>query len=106
MVEPILNTAFSTNIDSLNNTNKFLPKGVDSPSANGKSFANLVSQVTNEGINAGNNTEIQGTKSLNKSTDIVDVVTAVTNAEVTLETAVAIRDRIISAYQTIMRMPI
>ena len=106
MVEPILNTAFPSKVDALKNNEQFLPKGVDSPQATGKSFAALVNQVTTEGINAGNNTEIQGTKSLNKSTDIVDVVTAVTNAEVTLETAVAIRDRIISAYQTIMRMPI
>ncbi len=49
---------------------------------------------------------MQGTKSLNKSTDVVDVVTAVTNAEVTLETAIAVRDRIIQAYQSIIRMPI
>ena len=106
MVEPILNTAFPNKIDTTKKVEQFLPKGVEAPTANGKSFAALVSQVTNDGINAGNNTEIQGTKSLNKSTDIVDVVTAVTNAEVTLETAVAIRDRIISAYQTIMRMPV
>jgi flagellar hook-basal body complex protein FliE len=33
-------------------------------------------------------------------------VTAVTNAEVTLETAIAVRDRIIQAYQNIIRMPI
>lgn len=38
--------------------------------------------------------------------DLVDVVTAVANAETTLETVVAIRDRVISAYQDIMRMPI
>ena len=106
MVEPILNTAFPNTIDTNKKVDKFLPKGVEAPTPSGKSFATLVNQITTEGINAGNNTEIQGTKSLNKSTDIVDVVTAVTNAEVTLETAVAVRDRIISAYQTIMRMPI
>jgi flagellar hook-basal body complex protein FliE len=38
--------------------------------------------------------------------DLVDVVTAVANAETTLETVVALRDRVISAYQEIMRMPI
>lgn len=38
--------------------------------------------------------------------DLVDVVTAVSNAETTLETVVALRDRVISAYQDIMRMPI
>ena len=106
MAGPILNTSFpSPGVESKSNT-KFLPKGVGEPSVGGTSFSTLVKQVTSEAIQAGNTTEVQGTKVLNKSTDIVDVVTAVTNAEVTLETAVAIRDRIISAYQTIMRMPI
>jgi flagellar hook-basal body complex protein FliE len=34
------------------------------------------------------------------------VVTAVTNAELTLETVVAVRDRVVQAYQDILRMPI
>src|SRR5258706_365803 len=38
--------------------------------------------------------------------DIVQVVNSVTAAELTLETVVAIRDRVISAYQDIMKMPI
>jgi len=38
--------------------------------------------------------------------DIVQVVNAVNAAELTLETVVAIRDKVISAYQDIMRMPI
>ncbi len=38
--------------------------------------------------------------------DLVGVVNAVTAAELTLESVVAIRDRVISAYQDIMKMPI
>lgn len=38
--------------------------------------------------------------------DVVDVVTAVAETEVALETMVAVRDRVISAYEEIMRMPI
>ena len=38
--------------------------------------------------------------------DIVQVVNAVTSAELTLETVVAIRDRVISAYHDLMKMPI
>jgi flagellar hook-basal body complex protein FliE len=38
--------------------------------------------------------------------DIVQVVNAVTAAELTLETVVAIRDRVIGAYQDIIKMPI
>lgn len=38
--------------------------------------------------------------------DLTDVVEAVTNAELTLQTVVALRDRMLTAYQEIMRMPI
>ena len=38
--------------------------------------------------------------------DLVQVVNAVTAAELTLQTVVAIRDRVINAYQDIMKMPI
>lgn len=37
---------------------------------------------------------------------LVDVVTAISAAEASLETALAIRNRVIEAYQEIMRMPI
>lgn len=37
---------------------------------------------------------------------LVDVVTAISAAEVALETAIAVRNRVIEAYQEIMRMPI
>ena len=38
--------------------------------------------------------------------DLVGIVNAVTAAELTLETVVAIRDRVITAYQDIIKMPI
>jgi len=38
--------------------------------------------------------------------NLVDVVTAISSAEVSLETAIAVRNRMIEAYQEIMRMPI
>jgi len=38
--------------------------------------------------------------------NLVDVVTSISAAEVSLETAIAVRNRMIEAYQEIMRMPI
>lgn len=40
------------------------------------------------------------------SGSLTDVVTAVNKAELALQTTVAIRDRVVQAYQEIMRMPI
>ena len=38
--------------------------------------------------------------------NLTDVVTALSRAELTLQTATAIRDRVVQAYQDIMKMPI
>ena len=38
--------------------------------------------------------------------DLTQVVTAVSNAEVTLQAAVAVRDKVIQAYLDVIRMPI
>ena len=38
--------------------------------------------------------------------DVVNVVSAVNQAELTLDTVVAVRDKVIQAYQSIMQMPI
>ncbi|WP_029008871.1 flagellar hook-basal body complex protein FliE [Azospirillum halopraeferens] len=38
--------------------------------------------------------------------DLSDVVQAVSNAEVTLQTVTTVRDKVITAYQEILRMPI
>lgn len=42
----------------------------------------------------------------NGEANLVDVVTAISAAEASLETALAVRNRVIEAYQEIMRMPI
>jgi flagellar hook-basal body complex protein FliE len=38
--------------------------------------------------------------------NIVDVATAVTETEVAIEAMVSVRDKVIAAYEEIMRMPI
>jgi flagellar hook-basal body complex protein FliE len=38
--------------------------------------------------------------------DLIDVVTAVADSEVTVQTLVSVRDKMISAYEDIMKMPI
>ena len=38
--------------------------------------------------------------------ELIDVVTAISSAEASLDTVMAVRDQVISAYQEIMRMPI
>lgn len=50
--------------------------------------------------------ESNSSKSLVNQADITDVVTSVGDAELALQTVIAVRDRAISAYQDIIKMPI
>ena len=69
-------------------------------------FAKLVQDVAQNAIETGKNAERLSAAALQDKAELTEVVTAITNAEVTLQTVVAVRDRIISAYQQILRMPI
>ncbi len=72
----------------------------------GADFAGMLRQAVGSVTESGRAAE-QGAVALAAGkADVVDVVTAVAESEVALETMVAIRDRVISAYEEIMRMPI
>lgn len=74
--------------------------------APGASFGDMLSNVLGEATSTGRAAEAKAGELMTGKGDIVDVVTAVNAAEMSLETVVAIRDRVIAAYQDIMRMPI
>jgi flagellar hook-basal body complex protein FliE len=69
-------------------------------------FASLVRDAAGSALDTMKNSEAMSTKALAGKADLNEVVTAVTNAEVTLQTVLAVRDRVIQAYQDIIRMPI
>ena len=69
-------------------------------------FGKLVEKLAGDATQSAQKAEATGLKAALGKADINDVVAAVNNAEVALETVVAVRDRVISAYQEIMRMPI
>src|ERR1051325_7267434 len=75
-------------------------------SAAGGGFADLVKSFANQSIDATSQGETASTKAIDKDAELVDVVSAVSNAEVTLDTVVTLRDRVIQAYQEIIRMPV
>ena len=74
--------------------------------APGTGFGSMLNDAMKDAVGtmrAGESAAVQGTQGKG---DIVQVVNAVTNAELTLETVVAIRDRVIGAYQDIIKMTI
>jgi flagellar hook-basal body complex protein FliE len=69
-------------------------------------FGALVQNAMSQAASATRVAETQGLAVAAGRGDVVDVVTAVAAAEAQLETVMAVRDQVISAYQEIMRMPI
>lgn len=77
------------------------------PSKSGTAdFSNLVKGALDTATSTMTRGETLSAQSVAGKAELTDVVTAVTSAELTLQTVVAVRDRVISAYQEIMRMPI
>lgn len=74
--------------------------------AQGSSFLDMVGSALKDSASMGYKSEAIATKALSGKADLTDVVTAVSDAETALNTVVAIRDRVISAYQDIIKMPI
>ena len=69
-------------------------------------FADMLSSVMGDMTQSSRAAETQMTAAVQGQGSLIDVVTAVSSAEASLETVMAVRDQVISAYQEIMRMPI
>lgn len=69
-------------------------------------FASVLRETAEAAVETLHRGEIETLKAAAGKADLNDVITAMTKAEVTLQTVVAIRDRVIQAYQEILRMPI
>lgn len=70
------------------------------------SFASLVQDMVANTGQATRHAEAASMKAVAGKATLVDVVTSVSAAETQLETLVAVRDRVVAAYQDIMRMSI
>ena len=57
-------------------------------------------------VETGHKADDQSMQAIAGAGNITQVVTALTHAELVMQTATAIRDRVVQAYQDIMKMPI
>lgn len=72
----------------------------------GDGFAGLVRDSLKAAVDAGYKSEEMSMRGIAGQADLRDVVMAVNNAENALNTVVSVRDKVINAYQDILRMPI
>ena len=79
------------------------PKSADA--GPGDDFASLVKGAIEEAKKIGERSEQLSIAGIAGRADIGQVVAAVAEAEVTLQTVVTIRDKVLEAYKDIIRMP-
>jgi flagellar hook-basal body complex protein FliE len=72
----------------------------------GPSFGAMVKEAISSVAEAGRKSDGQAQAMAAGKANIVDVVTAVSETEVAVEAMVSVRDKVIAAYEEIMRMPI
>jgi flagellar hook-basal body complex protein FliE len=70
------------------------------------SFSSFLTDAVKDSVGTIKQGEKMAAKQVAGQADIVDVVNAVNSAELTLDTVVAVRDKVVAAYQSIMNMPI
>lgn len=72
----------------------------------GSSFSDFLSGAIKDSVNTIRQGEQAATAQVQGKANLVDVVQQVNNAELTLDTVVAVRDKVVAAYQSIMNMAI
>ena len=78
----------------------------DTPGLGGQSFGNMLKSAMENVMETGRNSDAQTQTVAAGKANVVDVVTAVAETEVAIDAVVAVRDKVIAAYEEIMRMPI
>jgi flagellar hook-basal body complex protein FliE len=77
-----------------------------SPTSGEGGFGATLQQALEQAVQTGHTADEQATQALKGGGNLTDVVVALSHAEMTLQTATAIRDRVVQAYQDIIKMPI
>jgi flagellar hook-basal body complex protein FliE len=69
-------------------------------------FSTMLQNALDGAVETGHTAETSAMQAISGEGNLTDVVTALSRAELALQTATTIRDRVISAYQDIIKMPI
>jgi flagellar hook-basal body complex protein FliE len=80
--------------------------GEGAPTAKGGGFGELLEKSISGFAEQGRASDVKALEAIAGKGDVVDVVTAVAESELALNTLVSVRDKVIAAYEEVMRMPI
>ena len=74
--------------------------------AEGAGFADILKSAMSDAVQSGHKAEAQMIAQAKGKADLIDVATAIQSAQASLQTVMAVRDQVISAYKEIMAMPL
>jgi len=103
MVDKIVNPAAAANAYAT------MGKGVNAVAGNekdGNSFGDIMKTMAQKTVGTIRAGEEASAKAVAGEASLPEVVQAITASEVTLQTVVAMRDKMVTAYQEILRMPV
>lgn len=81
------------------------PEGALGGAAEG-GFGQALTRAMQGVVDAGKQADAQSVTAISGGGNLTEVVTAVARAELALQSVTAVRDRVVQAYQDVMRMPI
>ena len=106
MATPAIAANAYATLARLSDPSAALAKAAGESGGGGPNFGALLKDAMSAVTNAGHKSDAQTQAMATGKADIVDVVTAISETEVAVEAMVAVRDRVIQAYEDIMKMPI
>ena len=80
--------------------------GIGKAAEGGQSFGDMLKGAIGSVLDSGRKSDSQTIAMANGKANVMDVVTAVAETDVAVSTLVSVRDRVIQAYEDIMKMPI
>ena len=107
MASPLSAAGAYANIAKLSDPSAMLKGALGAGVAKGEtSFGSVLKEAMDAVSETGKKSDAQSRAMVNGKSNMVDVVTAVAETEVAVDAVVAVRDKVIAAYEEIMRMPI
>jgi flagellar hook-basal body complex protein FliE len=107
MASPSIAATAYSNLSRLLEQGGAAGKSYDSgSSSNGPSFGDLLKDALGNVVDGGKQADQQTAAMAAGKANVMDVVTAVAETDMKLSTLVSVRDKVISAYEDIMKMAI
>ena len=99
-------SAYAAAVGQIAKSSEGAKEGANPLGAGQGDFGTVLKESLEGAMGAGNNADTAIVSQITGKADVVDVVSAVAEAEIAMKTLVSVRDRMISAYQDILKMPI